>query len=93
MLGNELSTREKEVAALVCQTGMTNKQAADKLFVSEKTIKFHLTNIYKKLGVQNRAMMIVRYLSETKQETTKDATIEQTMAIVTGKLNRFFAYK
>jgi DNA-binding NarL/FixJ family response regulator len=34
--------------------GMSNKQIAGKLFITEQTVKFHLTNIYRKLNVSNR---------------------------------------
>jgi DNA-binding NarL/FixJ family response regulator len=34
--------------------GMSNKQIAGKLFITEQTVKFHLTNIYRKLQVSNR---------------------------------------
>lgn len=48
-----LSEREDEVLALVAQ-GMTNAQIAERLVLSENTVKFHLQNIYQKLGVGNR---------------------------------------
>ncbi len=53
-----LSNREAEVAVLVSQ-GLPNKEVAEKLFVTEKTVKFHLTNIYKKMCVKSRAQLIV----------------------------------
>ena len=53
-----LSYRESEVAELVSQ-GLPNKAVADRLFVTEKTIKFHLTNIYRKLNIKSRAQLII----------------------------------
>ncbi len=53
-----LSNRESEVAELVTQ-GLSNKEVANQLFVTEKTVKFHLTNIYKKMNVKSRAQLIV----------------------------------
>ncbi len=53
-----LSNRESEVAELVTQ-GLSNKEVASRLFVTEKTVKFHLTNIYKKMNVKSRAQLIV----------------------------------
>ncbi len=53
-----LSNREAEVAELVSK-GLSNKEVANKLFVTEKTVKFHLTNIYKKMSVKSRAQLIV----------------------------------
>ena len=52
-----LSRRESEVFALIAQ-GKSNKDAAQVLFVHEKTIKFHLTNIYKKLGITQRNQLV-----------------------------------
>jgi DNA-binding NarL/FixJ family response regulator len=49
----DLSEREAEVLGLLAQ-GMTNTQIAQRLTVSENTVKFHLQNIYQKLGVGNR---------------------------------------
>jgi DNA-binding NarL/FixJ family response regulator len=48
-----LSTREREVVALVCQ-GFRNKEIAEKMFISEQTVKNHLHNIFDKLGVSDR---------------------------------------
>lgn len=53
-----LSSREAEVAVLVSK-GLSNKVVSEHLFVTEKTVKFHLTNIYKKLSVKSRAQLIV----------------------------------
>ena len=49
----ELSVREWEVLELAAQ-GLTNPQIAENLSVSENTVKFHLQNIFQKLGVSNR---------------------------------------
>ncbi|GAA1887919.1 LuxR C-terminal-related transcriptional regulator [Paeniglutamicibacter psychrophenolicus] len=49
-----ISPRETEVLRLVA-TGMTNRQVAQTLFLSEKTVARHLSNIYTKIGVENRA--------------------------------------
>lgn len=49
----DLTAREREVLALASR-GMSNVQIADSLFVTEQTVKFHLSNIYRKLGVHNR---------------------------------------
>lgn len=49
----ELTPRELEVLFLVVE-GKNNKEVADALFVSVRTVKFHLANIYDKLDVSNR---------------------------------------
>jgi DNA-binding NarL/FixJ family response regulator len=48
-----LSQREKQVLALVT-AGFPNRKIAEKLFVTESTVKSHLTSIYAKLGVRGR---------------------------------------
>src|SRR5579863_8290972 len=48
-----LSTREREIVALVAQ-GYKNKEMAEKMFISEQTVKNHLHNIFDKLGVSDR---------------------------------------
>jgi LuxR family transcriptional regulator, positive regulator of biofilm formation len=58
LLQKGLSNREAEVAELVSK-GLSNKEVANQLFVTEKTVKFHLTNIYKKMNVKSRAQLIV----------------------------------
>jgi DNA-binding NarL/FixJ family response regulator len=50
---SELSAREMEVIALVVQ-GYKNRDIAEKLFISEKTVKNHLSAIFNKLGVSDR---------------------------------------
>jgi DNA-binding NarL/FixJ family response regulator len=52
-----LSPRELEVLTLVAQ-GVTNRDAAKKLFLSEATVKTHLLHIYAKLGVNDRAAAV-----------------------------------
>lgn len=52
-----LSKRESEVVILVVQ-GLTNKQVADQLCVAEKTVKFHLTNVYKRMKISRRSQII-----------------------------------
>lgn len=49
-----LSSREREVLALAA-TGLSTREMAARLFVSENTIKSHLARIYGKLGARNRA--------------------------------------
>ena len=53
-----LTEREFLVADLVSR-GLSNKEIANQLFITEKTVKFHLTNTYKKMGVKSRAQLIV----------------------------------
>ncbi|MER5951975.1 response regulator transcription factor [Streptomyces sp. NPDC001904] len=52
-----LSAREREVLVLVAR-GTSNKEIARELFISEATVKTHLTHIYAKLGVKDRAAAV-----------------------------------
>lgn len=58
----ELTERELTILAAVAG-GLTTKAISSELWVSEHTVKFHLTNIYRKLGVSNRSGA-VRYAYE-----------------------------
>lgn len=49
-----LTPQEDAVAGLV-STGMTNREVASELFLSVKTVQFHLTRVYAKLGIRSRA--------------------------------------
>ena len=51
-----LSKREQQVMEYVVM-GLSNKLIARKLFLTERTIKFHCSNIYRKLCIKNRASL------------------------------------
>lgn len=55
--GDELTEREREVLALLVE-GMSNQEIADRLFLGIGTVKFHVRNIYSKLGVDNRVAAV-----------------------------------
>jgi DNA-binding NarL/FixJ family response regulator len=55
----ELTDREMEVLRLISQ-GLNNQEIAQKLFLSPKTVRNHITNIFSKLQVADRAQAIVR---------------------------------
>ena len=57
-----LSSREKEVVARI-RTGESNKQIADHLFISERTVKAHLSSIFKKLNMSDRLQLVI-YLQQ-----------------------------
>ncbi|UNO50737.1 response regulator transcription factor [Alicyclobacillus acidoterrestris] len=61
-----LTARELEVLNLLV-TGLGNKELAQTLFISEHTVKNHLTNIFQKLGVNDRAQAIA-YVYKYQQE-------------------------
>lgn len=53
-----LTDREREVLELLVEGITSNRELADRLFVSENTVKYHLRNILTKLHLQNRAQVI-----------------------------------
>lgn len=58
----QLTPREREVLALVAE-GCRNREIGARLFISEKTVRNHLSNVFRKLGVKDRtqaAILIVR---------------------------------
>lgn len=56
----ELTAQESAVAELVAE-GKSNKQVAVELYVSVKTVQFHLTRVYSKLGVASRGELAARF--------------------------------
>lgn len=64
--GYGISKREREIIQLVC-AGKSNLEIEQLLFISLKTVKFHLYNVYRKLGVRNRielANLVQKVLGE-----------------------------
>lgn len=54
---NTVFQREREIIELVIR-GKTNEEIADGLFISIKTEKYHLYNVFQKMGVKNRLQLI-----------------------------------
>jgi DNA-binding NarL/FixJ family response regulator len=55
---NRLTTREREVLKLIAE-GMINKEIATRLYISEKTVKNHVSNIFRKLNVSDRTQAAI----------------------------------
>lgn len=73
---DDVSGREREVLQLVCQ-GATNREIAERLIVSEHTVKVHLRNILNKLNLRNRQQVAAYAVQEglvtdIKSEDTPD---------------------
>ena len=58
-----LSGREREVLRLVAE-GLSNKQIARALGITERTVKFHVTSIFNKLGADNRAQAVAMAIQQ-----------------------------
>lgn len=54
----DLTEREKEICSLMVE-GLTNRQIADQLYISEGTVKNYISNIYDKTGIHDRVKLIV----------------------------------
>jgi DNA-binding CsgD family transcriptional regulator len=61
----ELTPQELQIALHVAR-GMTNRQVGAALFLSHKTIEFHLGRIYRKLNMRSRAELIKRFATEAR---------------------------
>jgi two-component system, NarL family, response regulator len=55
---SDLTPREIQILQLVL-AGQTNREIAAGIFVSEKTVEFHLNNIYTKVGVRKRSLATI----------------------------------
>jgi LuxR family maltose regulon positive regulatory protein len=59
LLIDPLSPREREVLALIAE-GLTNRAIAERLYISFNTVIWHVRNLYRKLGVNNRTQAVAR---------------------------------
>lgn len=58
-----LSERERDILTLIAQ-GLSNKEVGAQLHLAERTVKFHITIIFQKLAVSNRAEAVAKALRE-----------------------------
>jgi DNA-binding NarL/FixJ family response regulator len=68
-----LSPREREITSLVA-SGQQNKLISNKLQISEKTVKAHLTTIFRKLGVEGRTQLALAVFGTRQQAAISDHT-------------------
>ena len=61
---DRLTPQEARVVVAL-RSGSTNREVAEQLFVSVKTIETHLTRIYRKLGFRSRAQVVAAYHTGT----------------------------
>jgi DNA-binding CsgD family transcriptional regulator len=76
---SELTPRELQIALLVAQ-GATNKEAAAALFVTAKTIEFHLGHVYRKLGVRSRTELAARMQASDRRGAEQEGEPRPTVA-------------
>ncbi|MGC9974637.1 MAG: helix-turn-helix transcriptional regulator [Gaiellaceae bacterium] len=65
-----MTSQELQVALIVAR-GATNKEAGAALFLTPKTIEFHLTKIYRKLGLRSRTEL-ARHFAEEPAATAQE---------------------
>lgn len=70
--GNSTLTPQERAVATLVADGRTNAQAAEELFLSVKTVQYHLTRIYAKLGISGRTELAV-YVSRNAEPFRTDA--------------------
>jgi pimeloyl-ACP methyl ester carboxylesterase/DNA-binding CsgD family transcriptional regulator len=66
-----LTRREREILASLTQ-GLANKEIAHRLHISEKTVRNHLSSVYRKIGVRNRTQAIVKAVSKPALQQSLD---------------------
>ena len=66
---SSLSTRERQVVELV-SLGFKNKEVAERMFISEQTVKNHLHNIFDKLGVSDRLELVLHAIHKNLQSAS-----------------------
>ena len=89
MQSHLFTERETEVLRLL-QQGLSNKQIAMALGITERTVEFHLSNIFTKLGVNSRTEAVIRLADQAIQQPSvtstgpaiRDSTVEKTVETV-----------
>jgi DNA-binding NarL/FixJ family response regulator len=67
----ELTPRERQVAELVCR-GLTGSSIARHLNVRPETVKTHVRNIYRRVGVRSKVLMLLRFVREASDLSNRD---------------------
>ena len=60
----KITPRELEIAKLVCR-GLSNEQIAGRLKIRIGTVKVHMRNIYRKTWVENKILMLLRFIEDS----------------------------
>jgi len=59
-----MTPRELQIAQLICQ-GLGNEEIANRLKIKHGTVKTHVRNLYRKLWVHNKILMLLRFVEDT----------------------------
>jgi DNA-binding CsgD family transcriptional regulator len=70
----KLTRRENEILLGLVSLGLSNKELSEKLFISEKTMKNHMANIYQKLNIHSSRRILPLVLAEAVQYMKTDVT-------------------
>ena len=90
-----LTDRQREIMLTLAQGGLSNRDVCRQLSLSEGTVKAHLHNIYKKLGVNKRTALVA--VARTRREELKRPICDQPLSAtdllcvpmtITGKRHR-----
>jgi predicted ATPase/DNA-binding CsgD family transcriptional regulator len=68
-LPSQLTAREREIASLVA-AGLSNRQIAEQLFISRRTVDAHLEHIFGKLGITSRVMLTIQLREHSADKDT-----------------------
>lgn len=73
---NSLTKREVEILRLVAE-GLTNEEIGKRIFISEKTVKTHLTNMFDKLKVNNRFKAALLIMNKSPNQSPQPSTLKK----------------
>jgi DNA-binding NarL/FixJ family response regulator len=68
-----MTPRELQIAQLICQ-GLGNEEIANRLKIKHGTVKTHVRNLYRKLWVHNKILMLLRFIEDTNGLLNKQVT-------------------
>ncbi len=68
-----MTPRELQIAQLICQ-GLGNEEIANRLKIKHGTVKTHVRNLYRKLWVHNKILMLLRFVEDTNGLLNKQVT-------------------
>ena len=74
---DRISKREHEIVQLLCK-GYSNKQISQQLFITETTVKTHISNILAKLNLHDRMQIVVHYYNKNNGTAPADKETEET---------------